>query len=391
MNWRWRSCAAAVALVSLLVLPSRWSSAIGEHYSNNQKDFAIFYATADCLFRIACDDPYAVVQGLTSNLVPPHAHVLFAPFLAFPVQTAYVGWQLFSALVLAGAGAASARALAIRLSWLGWTTGLLALAASGLTMATLASGQIYAVLTWAVTAGWLAWRQDRPPWAGFWIGLAASVKPPLLVIVAWWWLNGHRRAAYTAMATGALALGVGCLALGAGPFEGWLRNLAGAPLEAHFRDGSILNSLVRQTVETAFMPPFSSDVWVRPLWAVLAGLVLMFTALRPAPDRDRRFLNLLVAALLAAPKGWLYAGWWLVAPAAAVWMKGSGPIQCGMAIAAAALWLPDTAPLWGQPNPWLTPTWGSLYFWVWALLWLVTLDLNERPSRPIETSASSAR
>jgi hypothetical protein len=120
-------------------------------------------------------------------------------------------------------------------------------------------------------------------------------------------------------------------------------------------------------------------------------MLLVLTLLRNRSDRDRVFLHLLVAGFLAAPKGWLYAGWWLAAPSIAVWQTASPLTRGAMALAGLLLWLPATAPLWGQPNPWLTPTWGSLYFWVWTLLWLVTLDLNERPSRPIGTSASSAR
>jgi hypothetical protein len=75
------------------------------------------------------------------------------------------------------------------------------------------------------------------------------------------------------------------------------------------------------------------------------------------------------AGLLASPKGWVYYGPWLIGPAAAVWQAGDRPTRAALATAGALLLVPDTATMWHQPSPWLTPLWGSLVAWIWIACW----------------------
>lgn len=51
-----------------------------------------------------------------------------------------------------------------------------------------------------------------------------------------------------------------------------------------------------------------------------------------------------------------------------------------LVIAAVFALLPENAPLWGQPNLWLTATLGSLVFWMFLMTWIA--GLTALPTRP---------
>jgi hypothetical protein len=247
-------------------------------------------------------------------------------------------------------------------------------------MSLVTSGQIYAALAWPVTAAWLAWRRGDLPRAAAWFAVGASVKVLLGLPLLWFVIRGHGRAAAAFLGTAAAIFLIGLIVFGGGSYAAWLEMLSRSPLSGHFRDGAILPALTRTLGESSsFLPLLHAPQVIRPAWAVLSGLVVSLALLKPL-DADRTVLALLAAATLAAPIGWIYAAWWFTGPAVAVFLTATGTWRWVLAAVAFALWLPDTTPLLGQPNAWLTPLLGSLFFWVWLALWSAGVGAA-RPAR----------
>ena len=359
---------AAAVIAALLFVPGRFEAALAISTRDQQQDFGIFHRGAHCLIDGGCN-AYAVVPRSAPNLAPPHAHLLMAPVMWLGRPVAYVGWLLVSALVLIGVAYRVARELSIELPPLGWALVVALAAGSGMMMSLVTSGQIYAVLAWPVTAAWIAWRRGSLARAAVWIALGASVKVLLALPLLWFVVRGHWRAAGALVGTLAAVFLVGIAVFGAASYGAWLEMLSRSPLSGHFRDGALMPALTRMLGESSsFAPVAHVPALIRPLWAALSGVIIALALLKPA-DGDRSFLALLAAATLAAPIGWIYAAWWFAGPVAAVWLTSSVAWRWAIGGVGLALWLPDTTPLVGQPNAWLTPLVGSLFFWVWIALW----------------------
>jgi hypothetical protein len=359
---------AAAALVAVAFAPTRLTGALAVNARDQNQDFGIFYRGVHCLFGEGCD-PYAVLEGSAPDLAPPHAHLLIAPVAWLERQQAYEIWLLVSVLVVVAVVVRAARELSISLSPAAWALVAALAASSGMMMSLVTSGQIYAVLAWPVTAAWVAWRRGDFARAACWLALGASMKVLLALPLLWFVMRGHWRAALVMAGTMAAVFAGGVGLFGAESYAAWLEMLARSPVAGHFRDGSIMAMLTRTFGDSSSFAPVVDAPWlIRPLWALLTGGVVALALLRPAGP-DRTVLGLLAAATLAAPIGWIYSAWWFLGPAGGVWLAGAGYARWLLTASAIVLWLPDTAPLWGQPNPWLTPTVGSFCCWVWFCFW----------------------
>jgi hypothetical protein len=371
-SWPLSGVLVALMLLALAVVPTRVNTALAANSARHQDDFQTFYRTARCLFVEACE-PYAYIEGVNPNLAPPHAHLLLLPVVLLPQRQAYALWLALSVLIVTVSAVWTVRIFPLKVDWAVLSIIVIALADSALTMALIASGQIYAALTAIVVAGWLWFRAGRTTAAAIVIGVGASIKPMLLLPAVWFLFNNQWRAALTTVATTVGISTIGVAYFGPAPYWAWTHTLTHLPLEGHFRDGSILALLTRMFRVTGYYEPLAikPDIIFTP-WAVLGGFVASIT-LAKRTTLDRSWLALMSAACLISPKGWIYAGWWLVFPAFAVWFSATGWTRPLLVLAATLLWLPDNAPLWGQPNPVLTPTWGSLYLWVWLVIWVAAL------------------
>jgi hypothetical protein len=367
----------AVIVASAVVAIPRLQSAFHANLVREQDDFHTFYRTANCLFTRGCA-AYEYIIGIPPNLAPPHAHVLLTPVFWLPQVQGYVVWLAISLCALILTSQRVIHELHISVRPLPMLMAISLAAGSGLMMALVSSGQIYAVLTWPVAEAWLAFRKNRFVRGAVFIGVAAAVKPTLLIFIPWFALQGRRREAAIGVTAfvGVFALGILCFGLE--PYRAWLNTLAHLPREGHFRDGSVLEALVRDFTPTEyFARTFAAPAIVTPVWAVTSAVLMAITLIRPL-DLDRAWLALLAVGCLVAPKGWIYAGWWLAPAAVALWRSDSRWVRALLAIAAFVFWLPDTAPLWGQPNRLLTLTWGSLYLWAWLLLWFASTSSISR-------------
>jgi hypothetical protein len=363
--------AAAIIGGAVPIVP-RLRRSIRENFARQHDDFAIFYRTASRLFQRG-ENPYPLDPSgrIAPNLNPPHAHVLFAPVLLWSRPAAYVIWLSVSALALLATAAITIRLLPEPPTAAPLLLAAALLSGSGLTMATVASGQIYAVLTLPLTIAWLESRHGCDGSAGAIVGVLATVKPSLALVMAGWLCSGN----WTSLAASALAavltMGVGLMAFGRQPYEGWLRSLPRMVASGHFRDGALMQALARVFSRNGHFPPLlNAPFLIRPIWIGVSIVLVLVTLLWAPPDPDRWWLRLLSVSFLVSPKGWIYGAWWIVGPAIFVATASSLVSQILLVLAAISLWLPDRSPLWGQPSAALGASWGSLYLWTWSCLWL---------------------
>jgi hypothetical protein len=213
--------------------------------------------------------------------------------------------------------------------------------------------------------------------------VAASVKLLLVLALLWFVVRGRWRAALAMAATTTAIFGIGVFVFGSESYRGWLEMLSRAPMAGHFRDGALMAALIRLCGESASFAAVVDAAWlVRPAWAMLAGLVVALGLLAPR-DRDRAYLALLASAVLCAPIGWIYAAWWFLGPAAAVWISGTALVRWCVTLAAVVLWLPDTVAVWGQPHRAMTLVLGSLASVVWLCFWVAAVaETPRRQPRP---------
>src|SRR5262249_43199845 len=177
-------------------------------------DFDTFWRSAVAL-RLGGDLYHTGAE--LPNLNPPLLAVLLAPLSWLDVLSAYhlfalVNLVLIIGPVIAMAGRVNLPARPAMLS-------VAALLLSSPLQATIALGQIYGLLTAALTVAWLADRRGRSVLAGVAIGLAIALKPSLLPLLAWPVVAverpGERRPSLVAaLGTGAAATAIGILAAG---------------------------------------------------------------------------------------------------------------------------------------------------------------------------------
>lgn len=348
----------------------RLAWAVDEHIRAGGLDLWLFRHTSWCLWSGGCDG-YAPLSGYPPNLLAPHAHVIFWPLIGQTHVLAWMIWLGLGAASLAASIAIAAREL--RISWppVVWLLVALLAIGSGFGMSHVRTGQIYLAMTLPLT---IAWRWDRHQHRGLAVGAIvgalATIKPLLLLFLPWWLLRRRWKAAGAMLFTVALLVGCGLLIFGVETYQAYLTSLQLVANSASHADGSILQTITRNFARSAAFAP----VAILPSVAaqVAAGLLIAVAGVTfwRAKDGDQGWLVILAAALLLAPKGWVHAAPWLLAPIAGVWMIGSRATRVLLAVSAAIMTAPETLPMLGQPNPWLTPWLGSMMFWMFVCAWL---------------------
>ena len=93
---------------------------------------------------------------------------------------------------------------------------------------------------------------------------------------------------------------------------------------------------------------------VSPLFVALALTIVLGTCW-VCHDRsvDDSWPALAASALLASPLGWLYYAWWM--------LPGVKPSR--LLVRSPLLWIPMTFLTRGQPSPWATITYASVFNW----------------------------
>lgn len=359
-----------VAILSLALIPSRWSHMRDAQQAANLRDFGVFYDSA--VAYASGTSPYDPDAGLAPNLLPPHALVaVFVPATWLDRDVAGVAWLALSALALLVSIGIVVRELAIPWTWPHALAGAVMLGSSGLFVGTATSGNLYLVLTPVITAAWVCWRRGAMGWAAVLLGLAASAKVLLLVGAGWLGLTGRLTPALLLGATTALVAALGVAVLTPEVYGDWLGILARAPIDGHYHGASILQAFTRLTSPSrGFAPMITAPLeTVRLAWVIVAALVFTVAVVRAPQSPDRGFLVCLTTSVLVSPLGWNGTLWWTVGPVAAIALSDRTwrPILIAIGL---MLWLiPETGPRWGQPWPLGTVTLGMLYPAIMGTLW----------------------
>lgn len=334
-----------------LLSAARWSA------THEYGDFGIFYRSAQCIVAHNCDR--YVMPAL--NLNPPFAQWVLVPLAREPIAVAYAAWMVLTFLSVIASWRLIGRAFALPGRAL--VVGGLALLLSTPIALLVTTGQVAGVLLLPLTILWLRDRQGRA--IGAWLGPLVLWKPFLGVLAL---VRTGRRVWMVALSA-ALLFVLDFWMEGLAVYRGWVASLQRAGLSGHYLDGSIWQAAIRSCRPTErYMQIAGCESWAPAIAFVLAGTMIAWVIWRSQRATvDQGWLLGLAAGLLASPKGWIYYGCWLIGPAIAVWRDGDRLTRHLLETVAFLLLLPQAAPLLGQPSPWLTPTWGSMYLWIWLL------------------------
>ena len=391
---------AAAVLVALIagVLSGHlgvWRNTIVERHA---QDFGIFLTSArhDLAGRslyTPSRPPTASKSGRTSplNLNLPHTMVLVWPLAYLSDRAALDVWLTVGLLLGLWASAASVRALGWRVHPLPALVVALYLVAWAPSAAFTLTAQITFYVMAPVCAAWLAYRRGDSRRAGTWLGLAAAMKPFLLLFAPYFLLRRDWRALASLLLVVAACVALGLAVFGSRAYVEWFAQLPRISWDAHFMNASLWGVLQRNLGGSNYPVFVRATALVPPLAVGLALLVGAMTAMRvararPEPRRcDEDWAVVLVAALLMSPLGWNYYLWIAVWPAAAMlahhapWRR---PVWRDLWLVPGLggwLWWGKMTE-WGQPNPLVTLTGSSLYFWALLSFWIWTLGVLRRPS-----------
>ena len=223
------------------------------------------------------------------NLNPPLLAVLLIPLAWLDALSAYHAFALLTVVLIVGSVIAVAEHTRTRVGWA--MVAVAALLASSPMHGTLALGQIYGLLTAALTLAWLAERQGRTVIAGMAVGLAIAVKPSLLPLLAWPVLRRRWRMLSTTLVASAAGTGLGAVAAGWSATLEWVRELA-----AQRPDGFLDNDAL-----AALAVRFDQPSWCGYL---AASVLLVITVWRARQRPEIAVWALTAAALLLAPIAW---------------------------------------------------------------------------------------
>jgi hypothetical protein len=306
-------------------------------------DFDTFWRSAVALRQ---HTPLYRTGATLPNLDPPVLAVLLLPLAWLDVLTAFHVFALLNAVLVVGSVIVVAVRLRVRQSWA--TMVVAALLLSAPLQSTVALGQVYGLLTAALTVAWVAEGRGRSGWAGVALGLAVAVKPSLAPLLLWplgrgWWISSRLRGAQlpprgvvvpadptpgsatpkkarpcemtpgsplarhrstrhalvhqrwptlgAALGTGAVATAVGIVAAGWGATVDWLRLLRAVRVSGFLDNDSLAALAVR----------FHLPSWLGCL--VAAGL-LGITVYRARRRPELALWSITAAALLLAPIAW---------------------------------------------------------------------------------------
>jgi glycosyl transferase family 87 len=237
-------------------------------------------------------------------------------------------------------------------------------------IASLLLGQIGAVLMLAVTAAWLADRDDRPLRAGVLLGVAVAAKPFLAVFAGYAVWRRSRAFTYGLAAGFCAALLVGLAAAGIDGYRAWFAALGQISWTAHVANGSLLGLFTRlfgttpgvlHTTPLAVRPRLIQPLW----WASVSLIVVVgIVALARTKDRDRAWAILLIASLLISPLGWVYYAAMFAGPALVAIRCASPAARVAIAAGSVCLFVPPV----GAIDPITNVVFGSIYAWGFLLI-----------------------
>jgi hypothetical protein len=315
-------------------------------------DFTIFYQSA----AGSAENMY---KGFRVNLNPPHFSLLIEPLTWVRMSIAAEIWRALNVLSLCGC-----------LWWLATRSDEKWSAADvGAVLAWAPFHHAFSLnqvtwIMWPLLIGaWWQWRRDRWIAGAIWFGVALSFKSFLGVFLLWLVCRRQWRAIAAAVATAGAALGIGIVAYGFEVFRAWVRAVSGVSWTSAWTNASLRALLLRSFTEnTSGAAPFANIPGiVSPLFVALALTIVLGTCwICRNRSVDDSWPALAASALLASPLGWLYYAWWM--------LPGVKPSR--LLVRSPLLWIPMTFLTRGQPSPWATITYASVFNWGLLFAWV---------------------
>lgn len=249
-------------------------------------DFDTFWRSAVALRH---HEPIYRTGATLPNLDPPVLAVLLLPLAWLDVLTAFHVFALLNGLLVVGSVIVVADRLRVRPAWA--MVAVAALLLSAPLQSTVALGQVYGLLTAALTVAWLAARQGRSGGAGVALGLAVAVKPSLAPLLLWPLVQRRWPTLFAALGAGAVATAVGIVAAGWNDTVDWPRLLRAVRVTGFLDNDSLAALAVR----------FHLSPW---LGCLVAAGVLGVTVYRARRRPELALWSTTAAALLLAPIAW---------------------------------------------------------------------------------------
>jgi alpha-1,2-mannosyltransferase len=267
----------------------------------------------------------ATATGLVLPFIyPPFAAMVLVPLVLLPWTASWVALFLLSLASLA----VTLYVVARRVWPAGERAGALAVAALALPFALLLEpvwetfrfGQVNLVLMALVAVDCLV---ERPRWPrGMLVGIAAAIKLTPAAFVLFFLLRRDLRAAVVAVATAAVATGIGFLVDAPASARYWLDGPAAGV------SGSVFYT--NQTLQAVLSRAGAAELTVTAVWALLTVALLLLIA--PVVRRDGPVSALVAVAafaLLVSPTSWSHHWVWaapalLLAVAMAVRLRSAG-------------------------------------------------------------------
>ena len=292
-------------------------------------------------------------ESWNPNLNPPISALLFQLFdLADPETTLRVWWWISVAFYAATVALMVARFAAGQPPVSTVAAALWALALAGF-WDTLFLGQIYLPLVFAAVAAWLLLERGAGIGAGVLIGLVVAVKPNFLVWPVLLFLSGARLPALAALGIAAVVSAIPLAVYGPEVYRQWLELVASDRERAFFLTNASFEGLAAR----AGLPGLGLILSV----VMLAGLAAWAFLQRPTVLRASALA--LVAALLAAPVGWIHYTLFLLPVFFSLWHRPSVPLVGLLLIVP----VPAIIDQFTKPA-WVQLTFGSVYGWALVLL-----------------------
>ncbi len=370
---------AAIYVCGVLITPHVLSSF---HYS----DFGTFYR-ATATNRLYGPDPDLPVVGSArmTNLNSPFFHFLFRPLTLLPLADAYVVWLALTAGVFVAGLLKTAKRTPPAWPWWMWCV----LLAWTPLFSLVYTGQITALVFVPLTLAWWADRDRHRVAAGFWLGLAFSLKPHLLLVFVWWVFRGRWRSLVVALLTTTATVALAAVVYGWSAYASWAGHLGGANWTWAAMNSSLWALPSRLWQATPYYAHLSiHPQLIGPVTAFIvvpAGLAT-FWGLWKVRNPDIAWALALISTTLIMPLGWAYYAWWWV------------PMAMGLSLprwvwSAVALLMVTPVVLlapWVSESILMTFTVGAAPVYASAILWAAVLRLALTVSQATNTEEDGA-
>jgi Glycosyltransferase family 87 len=329
-------------------------------------DYALFHATVnrwlDGQAMYGRGIPMVGAPRITEsvNFNPPQFHVLVLPLARLGLRPGLLLWQALSIAAGLFCAVVVVRTLQLRFAAMPAAIATALVLNSAALSSTMWFGQISLFLAVPVTLAWRARRLGRWNDVARWMGLAASIKPFLLIVFPYILLARQWRAVIWGGATWALSFAVGILVFGPEALTQWFEAARWPTWVVHFQNASFHGYVARVMWE--FPGPLVASI------GAAAGIAITIW-LAHTRDADAGWALLMAGALLWAPLGWIYYGWFVMPPLAALAAERRLP-RVAWLLVLPLVW-PIAASTGRLTGTGLDFPLRSIYFWGLLGLWLL--------------------